>query len=62
MRLASNFGCGFGGSAFFSGFGVSVFCCVLVSGFLVSFFSASAIGSTFGSGSLAKACFGSGLG
>src|SRR5436190_2058665 len=58
IRLASNFGCGFGGSGFFCG-GVSAFCCVFGSGFFVSFFSASAIGSTFGSGSLAKACFGS---
>src|ERR1041385_3125119 len=59
MRLASNFGCGFGGSGFFCGSGVSAFCCVLGSGFWVSFFSASAIGSSFCSGSLAKACFGS---
>src|SRR6478752_179496 len=59
MRLASNFGCGFGGSGFFCGSDVSAFCWVLGSGFLMSFFSASAIGSTFGSGSFAKACFGS---
>ena len=60
MRLASNFGCGFAGSTFFGG--VSAFCCVFGSGFLVSFFIASAIGSIFCSGSLAKACFGSGFG
>src|SRR3954470_22470452 len=59
IRLASNLGCGFGGSGFFCGSGGFAFCCVFGSGFLVSFFKASAIGSTLGSGSLAKACFGS---
>ena len=37
MRLASNFGCGFGGSSFFCGVGVSAFFSVLLLGLLVVF-------------------------
>ena len=49
-------------AGFFGGFGVSAFFSGFCSGFVSSFFSASAIGSSLRLGSLAKACFGSGLG
>ena len=59
--LGSNFGCGFGGSAFFGG-GSRLSAASSDPASWLSFFSASAIGSIFGSGSLSKACFGSGFG